>query len=214
MSDEENPKTPTVPHEAVDGPAGRETVEIPPVAKSFICTRCRKGKLDPTGLKIGDWMVCPDCGHRTKVTLEHVMGEERASRRQQAKKTFEDMNEEEKAEFLAKKSGLEKFLIFVKYKLGPKGVVIIYLGVIVLFAALIITTKVLSGEWEFKEVVWWKVILWLVGGAAIGVAGHFGYVTLMFYYRKNLADKNAGSGRRGSVRRRSMSTRKRPGIDE
>jgi len=222
MAEDESPKTPVVPREPVGGPAGLETVEIPPVAKSFVCARCRKGKLDPTGLKIGDWMACPDCGHRSKVTLEHVMGEERASRRAQAKKTFEDMDDEEKAEFLAGKNGLEKFIIFVKHKLGPKGVVIIYLTLVVLIAALVVGYNVAAGHWEFRGFAWWKVILWLGGGAAVGVAGHFGYVTLMYYYRKNLAEKSAGSGRRGSrrgahrgsVRRLPASSRRKPDANE
>jgi DNA-directed RNA polymerase subunit RPC12/RpoP len=217
MSEEENSKTPVMPEEPVDGesPVGQETVNVPPVAKSFVCSKCGQGKLDPTGMKIGEWMACPECGHRAKVTLEHIMGEERASRRQQAKKVFEDMNDEEKAEYLAKKTALERFLLFVKHKLGPKGVIIIYLSLILLMAGLIITSKVATGEWEFKEVVWWKVVLWVVGGAAVGVAGHFGYVTLMYFYRKNITEKSGGSGsRRGSVRRRSISTRKRPDEDE
>jgi len=216
MSEEENPKTPVMPEEPVGGEPtdGQETVNVPPVARSFVCSKCGQGKLDPTGMKIGEWMACPECGHRAKVTLEHVMGEERASRRQQAKKVFEDMNDEEKAEFLAKKTALERGLLFVKHKLGPKGVVIIYLGLIVVVAGLIITSKVAAGEWEFKAVAWWTVVLWVVGGAAVGVAGHFGYVTLMYFYRKNIADKSGGSGaRRGSVRRRSASTRKRPADD-
>jgi hypothetical protein len=222
MAEDENPKTPVVPHEPVgDGevPPGQETVNIPPVAKAFICSWCRKGKLDPAGLRIGEMMACPDCGRETKVTLEHVMGEERASRRQQAKKTFEEMSDEERAEFLAKKTALEKIIIFVRYKLGPKGIVIIYLTLLVLIATLIIGAKVASGEWEFQKVSWWKVILWIVSGAVVGVAAHFGYVTLMYYYKKNIAPKTAGgprgSSRRGSVRRRSISTRRKSmGDDE
>ena len=219
MADEENPTTPPLPQEPVEGGAGAvgETAQVPPVAKAFICSRCRKGKLDPTGLRMGDWMACPDCGHRTKVTLEHTMGEERASRRQKTKKTFEEMDEEEKAEFLAKKSAVERFFFFVKYKLGPKGIIILYLSLIVAVAALIIGSKLASGDYVFKSVQWWVVLLWIVGGAAVGIGAHFGYVSLMYYYKKNIAPKTAGGprgSRRMSTRRRSSSVRKKRDSEE
>ncbi|MHC4915236.1 MAG: hypothetical protein ACYTGB_07070 [Planctomycetota bacterium] len=214
MADEENPTTPPLPQEPVGDAeeAVGETAQVAPVAKAFICSRCRKGKLDPTGLKMGDWMACPDCGHRTKVTLEHTMGEERASRRQKTKKTFEEMDDEEKAEFLAKKTPVERFFFFVKYKLGPKGIVILYLSLIVVVAILIIGAKLASGEYELKTVKWWVVLLWIIGGAAVGIGAHFGYVSLMYYYKKNIAPKTAGGprgSRRMSTRRRSSSVRKK-----
>ncbi len=234
--EEENSKTPVVPQEPVDeeeaaeaaalaealddlvGPdpvVGRETVNIPPVAKVFICARCKSGKLDPTGLKMGDAMACPECGHLTKVTLEHLMGEARASRRQQAKKAFEEMDDEEKAEFLASKTGLEKLIIFVRYRLGAKGSAAIYLGLVVVVAALVITYLLVFGNYEMRSVSIWVVVGTVVGAAVFGVAAHFAYVTLMFHYKKMLNSKGGGSGsRRTSARRRRSSIRTKPPEDE
>ncbi len=214
MADEENPTTPPLPQEPVEGGAGAvgETAQVPPVAKAFICSRCRKGKLDPTGLGMGDWMACPDCGHRTKVTLEHTMGEERASRRQKTKKTFEEMDEEEKAEFLAKKSAVERFFFFLKYKLGPKGMVALYLGVVVLAGVGTIVYKVVCEGMEFNWPPWWVWPLTVIGAGLLGVVAHFAYVSLMHYYKKNIAPKTAGGprgSRRMSTRRRSSSVRKK-----
>jgi len=74
------------------------------------------------------------------------MGEERASRRQKIKKTFDDMSEEEKAAFLAEKGAAERFYYFLRYKLGPRGMVLLYLAFIVVVATLIIGTKLASGD--------------------------------------------------------------------
>jgi len=218
MDEAENPPTPPVPQEPVEGPGqpSGETARLAPVAKVFVCGRCRKGRFDPTGLQIGEEMACPECGHKVKVTLEHLMGEERASRRQKIKKTFEDMSEEEKAAFLAEKSSAERFYYFLRYKLGPKGMIILYLAFIVVVGMLIIGGKLASGQYTLRSVSWWVVVLWIVGGAAIGVVGHFSYIAIMYYYKKKFA-ANAGGGRSGarrtSVRRRASSSRKEPSPD-
>jgi DNA-directed RNA polymerase subunit RPC12/RpoP len=218
MDEAESPGTPPVPQEPVGdtGQASGETARLAPVAKVFICGRCRKGRFDPTGLQIGQEMACPECGHRVKVTLEHLMGEERASRRQKVKKTFEDMTEDEKAAFLAEKSSAERFYYFLRYKLGPKGMVILYLAFIVVVGMLIIGSKLASGQYTLRSVSWWVVVLWIVGGAAIGVAGHFGYIAIMYYYKQKFAPKGGGrsGSRRTSVRRRQSSSRKEPSSDQ
>jgi DNA-directed RNA polymerase subunit RPC12/RpoP len=196
---------------------GQETVAGAAPVRAFVCARCHKGRLDPAGLKMGEAMACPECGARTKVTLEHLMGEERASRRQKIKKTFDDMSDEEKADFLAEKGAAERFYYFLRYKLGPRGMILLYLAFIVVVATLIIGQKLASGEYELRSVKWWVVVLWIVGGAAIGVAGHFGYIAAMYYYKKHIAPKNGGGrtgSRRASVRRRASSTRKGPPADQ
>jgi len=218
MSDAEDSKTPSVPQQPVGGgaeppaEAAGETAPVAPVAKLFVCARCGKGRLSPAGLQIGSEMACPECGHRIKVTLEHLMGEERASRRQKVKKTFDEMSDEEKAEFLAGKSAVERFYYFLRYKLGPKGMIILYLAFIVTVGMLIIGTKLASGQYTMRSVSWWVVVLWIFGGAAVGVAGHFGYIAVLYYYKKHLAPKGGGrsSTRRASVRRREGSSRKGP----
>lgn len=207
------PPLPEFEEPAADESPGGETTSAPPVARAFICARCKKGRLDPTGLKMGQAMACPECGHRTRVTLEHTMGEERASRRQKVKKTFEEMTEEERADFLFEKNALEKLMIFIRFKLGPRGVVGLYLSLVVVAAAIIIGGKLASGDYEMQSVEWWVVVLWIIGGALAGVAGHFGYVTLLYYYKKKQAAKGGG-GRRSSVRRRSSSIRRKKPVEE
>jgi hypothetical protein len=219
MSDQEDSPTPPLPEEPVPGGEGAagETARAAPVAKAFVCSKCRKGKLDATGLRMGDWMACPECGHRTKVTLEHTMGEERASRRQKVKKTFEEMDEEERAAYLASKTPVERFFLFVRHKLGPKGVVSVYLGLVVLVGAGVIAYKVIVEGMTINWPPWWVWPLTLLGAALLGVGAHFGYVSLMYYYRKNIAPKTAGSetssSRRIASRRRS-STRRRPPAED
>lgn len=220
--EEENPKTPVVPEEPVDGEeaaevgeVGSDTASLPPVAKAFICTRCKKGRLDPVGLKMGEAMACPDCGHLTNVTLEHLMGEARASQRQRAKKPFSEMNDEEKADYLATKTALEKFIIFVRHKLGARGVVGIYLGLMVVITALIVTYLLLFGGYHMRSVSMWTVIGTIVGAAVVGVVAHFGYVALMYHYKKMRASKgDSSASRRASTRRRRSSIRREKSVDE
>ncbi len=217
--EEENPKTPVVPEEPVDGEeaadVGSDTASLPPVAKAFICARCKKGKLDPAGLSMGEAMACPDCGHLTNVTLEHLMGEARASQRQRAKKAFGEMSDEEKADYLATKTALEKFVIFVRFKLGAKGVAGIYLGLLVVVTALIVAYLLLFGGYHMRSVSIWTVIGTIVGAAVVGVVAHFGYVALMYHYKKmQNAKGDSSASRRASTRRRRSSIRRKKSVDE
>lgn len=184
----------------------------PPVPRAFVCPACRKGRLDPAGKRLGQDMTCPACGRRTKVALEHLMGEERASRRERAKKPFDEMSDEEKAEFLAKKSGLERFYFFLRHRLGPRGMVVAYLVLVVLVVAILISPGLLSGRLYLKKIAWYWWLVALVAGAALGVAGHFGYVALRFYWKKRRAASEAAdpSRRRSGRLRRPGSTRVRP----
>ena len=218
-TEEENPKTPVAPEEPVDGEkagdVGSDTASLPPVAKAFICTRCKKGRLDPVGLKMGEAMACPDCGHLTNVTLEHLMGEARASQRQRGRKPFSEMSDEEKADYLATKTALEKFVIFVRHKLGAKGVAGIYLGLVVVITGLIVTYLLVFGGYHMRSVSMWTVIGTIVGAAVVGVVAHFAYVALMYHYKKMRASKgDSSASRRASTRRRRSSIRRKKSVDE
>jgi hypothetical protein len=204
--------------EAQGGPPeidpGSPTGQAAPVARAFLCRRCRRGRLDPAGLSLGENMTCPECGALAQVTLEHVMGEERATRREKARKTFEEMTDEEKAEYLAGKGALERLLIFVRHRLGPKGMAALYLGLLVVVVLGVIFAKLSSGGYRLRAVSWWVVVLWIVGGALAGVIGHFSYVTIMYHYKKHLAQQGQGrlGSRRLSARRSSRS--KKPDAGE
>jgi len=203
MSDAE-PEVPQVPPEGAPAPA----------ARAFLCWSCHKGKLDPAGKQLGEDMACPACGKTTKVTLEHVMGEEAAARRQKAKETakkdFDELSPEEKLQLIGKKSGFEQLWYFLKYQLGPRGMVALYLVALVLFAGAFMTYLLTIGGYEMQSVSPWTVVAVIVGGAVAGFVGWFVHGTVMYYYKKRKAQAGAAEGKGGSARRRVSSVRSKP----
>jgi len=212
MSDAE-PSSPPVPPEGQPVPEAAAGVPTP-AARAFVCWSCRKGKLDPAGKQLGEDMICPLCGKATKVTLEHAMGEEAAARRQKAKETakkdFDQLSPEEKLELIAKKGGLEQLWYFLKFQLGPRGMVALYLVMVVLFAAALLTYLLTIGGYEMRSVSPWTVVAVIVGGAVAGFVGWFVHGTAMYYYKKKKAQAGAAEGKGGSARRRVSSVRAKP----
>jgi len=203
MSDAE-PEVPQVPPEGAPAPA----------ARAFLCWSCHKGKLDPAGKQLGEDMACPACGKTTKVTLEHVMGEEAATRRQKAKeaakKDFDQLSPEEKLQLVGRKSGFEQLWYFLKFQLGPRGMVALYLVALVLFAGAFLTYLLIFTNLELRSVSPWTVVAVIAGGAAAGFVGWFVHGTAMYYYEKRKARAAASEGKPVSPRRRVNSVPANP----
>ena len=188
-----------------------------PVARVLVCGHCHKGKLDPAGRRPGQEVQCPLCGKASKVTLEMTLGEERILERQksreQAKRTFRELSDEEKLEFLAKQSGIVQMYYYLLYQLGPRGMVALYLGLFVLFGGLFITylITVVGMELRTEKLSVWMVVSWVLGGAFLGLVGWFVHTTVMFYYQKSKAAANAADPRRGAASsRRTTAIRNKP----
>jgi hypothetical protein len=208
----ENPLSPAAPEQPTGQAPGAA-----PVARALVCGHCHKGKLDPAGRRPGEEIRCPLCGKASKVTLEMTLGEERILERQksreQAKRTFRELSDEEKLEFLARQSGVIQMYYYLQYQLGPRGMVAIYLGLFVLFGGLIITYLLTYGGMELRteKLSVGTVLLWVLGGAFLGLVGWFVHTTVMFYYQKSKAAADAADPRRGaSSSRRTAAIRNKP----
>jgi hypothetical protein len=207
----ENPNAPEQPRKPQAEGAG----SAPPVARALVCGQCHKGKLDPAGKKPGEEIRCPLCGKSSKVTLEMTLGEERILDRQksreQAKRTFQEMSDEEKLEFLARQGGITQIYYYLLYQLGPRGMVAVYLGLFVLFFGMFLTYLLTVAGYELRSVSAWTVVGVVAGGALMGLLGWFVHTTTTFYLKKKKAEKDAADPRRGaSSSRRTAAVRKAP----
>jgi hypothetical protein len=181
-----------------------------PVLRALVCPHCRKGRLDPTGKRPGEPVTCPACGGATKATLEMTLGEERIlerqSRRDKAKRSFAELNAEEKLEFIGKQGFLPQMYYFLLYRLGPKGMLGLYLGLFLLFGGLFLTYQLTFGKKVLNTVPWWVWLLAVVGGGLLGLVGWFIHGTAMHYYQKHKAAAAAADPRKGLSSRRTATT--------
>jgi hypothetical protein len=181
------------------------------VLRALICPHCRKGRLDPTGKRPGEAVTCPACGGATKATLEMTLGAERLlqrqSQRDRSKRTFGELNEEEKLEFIGKQSTVQQMYYFLLLRLGPRGLIGVYLGLFVLFGGLILTYLLTFGGYTLRSVPWWVWPLAVLGGGLLGLVGWFVHGTVMHYYQKGKAAAAAADPRRsGASSRRAAAT--------
>lgn len=194
-----------------EGEGAAEALPPAPIPAIFLCRFCRKGRLDPGDRKPGEDMACPACGKLTKVTLEHTLGEERVSRRQKARQAqrvpFHQLPEDKQLEILAKKTGAEKYWYLLMYHLGPKGMVVLYLGIVVIAATAALAYALTLGGMEIKDHPWWYWLVYPLVGAAVGLAGFFGWVTFKHYRAKAHSATADLRENRGSTRRRLSSVR-------
>jgi hypothetical protein len=156
--------------DSTSNPAGGGQ-QSPTVARVFLCSRCKQGKLDPQGKSVGDLMSCPVCGRPEKVTLEHTMGEERAADRQRARLTFGEMNHIERQDYLARMFFPIRWFVIIRHKLGVKGVIVTYFILLACVVGLILLGVLLSDDYKFQKVKPSVVVVVIFGGAAIGVVG-------------------------------------------
>lgn len=177
-------ETPELPP-ADRGPSADDAAPIPAI---FLCRFCRKGRLNPSGKKPGEEMACPACGKPIKVTLEHTLGEEHLARRQSAREAarvpFHALPEEKQLEILARKTGAGKCWYLLMYHLGPKGMVALYLGTLVMLVAALVSYRVVSrdpGEPWFQPHPWWYWLVAAGAGAGAGLLGFFGWVTFAHF---------------------------------
>ncbi len=141
------------------------------VARAFLCSRCKQGRFGPQGKAVGDLMTCPVCGRPEKVTLEHIMGEERAADRQRARLTFGEMNKIERRDYLARLFFPIRWFVIIRHKLGVKGVIVSYFILLGCVVGLILLGVLLSDDYELQKVTPGVVVVVVFGGAAIGVLG-------------------------------------------
>ena len=188
-------------------PTGEKPAAAPtPIPAIFLCRSCRKGRLDAAGRKPGEDMTCPNCGKPTKVNLEHTLGEEHVAQRQKAREAarvpFHDLPEEKQLELLSRKTGVEKLWFRLMHRLGPKGMVVLYLGIVISLAAALIAYVVIVLGWRFKDHPWWYWLVAVGVGVGAGLAGFVGWVTFTYYRDKRCAAAGAAKEQRASGRRR------------
>ncbi|HOX06309.1 MAG TPA: hypothetical protein PK280_07905 [Planctomycetota bacterium] len=178
------------------------------VLRALICPHCRKGRLDAAGKRPGEPVTCAVCGGVTKATLEMTLGEERIferqSRRDKAKRSFAELSDEEKIEFIAKQGALAQMYYYLLFRLGPKGMLGLYLGIFLLFGTLFMTYQLTFGQKTLDAAPWWVWVLAILGGGVLGFVGWFVHGTVMHYYQKRKAAAAAADPRRaGASSRRS-----------
>jgi hypothetical protein len=199
-----------------------------PAARALVCAHCRKGRLDPAGKRPGEQIQCPACGKPVTVTLQMTLGEDRIIERQRnvakALRSFGELSEEEKLEFIAGQDSFGQLFYFLQYQVGPKGMTGVYLGLVVLYGGLMITYALTYGGMKLREIAWYWWLVAVLGGGFLGVLGWFVHGTAMHYYQKHKAAKEAANPRRSkaaSARRNASTVRtkapttaaKRPGPD-
>jgi len=172
-----------------------------PVARALVCPGCRRGRLDPAGKRPGDSTTCPACGAAARVTLEMTLGGERIlqrqSQREMARRTFGELDDSEKLEFIGRQGAIRRIYYFLLYRLGPRGLTGLYLGCLALFAALFLTYLVRVKGVTISPAPWWVWLATVGGGGLIGALGWLIHTTAVHYYRKHRAAAAGASPRKG-----------------
>jgi hypothetical protein len=182
------------------------------VARGLVCSQCRKGRLDPAGKRPGEQILCPACGQPATVTLEMTLGQDRIIERQRnlskALRSFSELSDEEKLEFIAGQDIFGRLFYVLQYELGPKGMKGLYLGLVVLYGGLMITYALTFGGMKLREIAWYWWLVTIGGGGFLGLLGWFVHGTAMHYYQKRQAAKEAANPRRSKAAsaRRNAST--------
>ncbi len=198
-------------NDVIQQPANGSSSTTQAVIRALVCAHCRKGRLDPAGKRPGEQVACPACGGLSKVTLEMTLGEEklleRQRNREKAKRTFAELSEEEKLEFIAKKGGVAQMYWFLQYRLGPKGMLGLYLGAFLLVAGLVLAYALTFGGMEIRAIAWYWWVLTIVGGGVLGFVGWFVHGTASHYYKKHKAASGGDTRRTASARRNATTVR-------